>query len=230
MASIASASRVSSAAASSASADAVRHDDSRLSDARTPVSHASSHASAGSDPVTPTAIGLGNVDNTSDVNKPVSTATQTALNARVTTGTGNLHAGITVGGATSVNTTSTTYVALGSNDLSVTFTFPPSGRCTIWIRSSISCSVVGLNQFGIMSFEIRSTNSSGTQLVAPSDDYAIFALSKTSGEALCTSCSFATVSGLPTSGTMYVRGMYRSVAGTNTATYAFRSLTVVPSP
>ena len=33
---------------------------------------------------TSTSVGLGNVDNTSDVNKPVSTATQTALNAKVT--------------------------------------------------------------------------------------------------------------------------------------------------
>ena len=32
-------------------------------------------------------IGLGNVDNTSDINKPVSTATQTALNAKATTAT-----------------------------------------------------------------------------------------------------------------------------------------------
>ena len=29
-----------------------------------------------------TAVGLGNVDNTSDANKPVSTATQTALDAK----------------------------------------------------------------------------------------------------------------------------------------------------
>jgi hypothetical protein len=35
----------------------VRHDDSRLSDARTPAAHAASHASGGSDPVTPAAIG-----------------------------------------------------------------------------------------------------------------------------------------------------------------------------
>lgn len=230
MASIGSLSRETTAAGSASSSDVVRHDDSRLSDSRTPTAHASTHGSGGSDPVTPSAIGLGNVDNTSDLNKPISTATQTALNARVTTGTGNLHAGITVGGATSVNTTSTTYVALGSNDVSVTCTYPPSGRCTIWIRSSISCSLTSLNQFGIMSFEIRTTNSSGTQQVAASDDYAIFALSKTSGEALCTSCAFATVSGLPTSGTMYVRAMYRSVASGNTATFAYRSLTVVPSP
>lgn len=33
--------------------------------------------------ITKTNIGLGNVDNTSDVNKPISTATQTALNAKV---------------------------------------------------------------------------------------------------------------------------------------------------
>lgn len=32
--------------------------------------------------ITKTSVGLGNVDNTSDVNKPVSTATQTALNAK----------------------------------------------------------------------------------------------------------------------------------------------------
>lgn len=34
--------------------------------------------------VTKTDIGLGNVDNTSDLNKPISTATQTALNAKLT--------------------------------------------------------------------------------------------------------------------------------------------------
>ena len=35
--------------------------------------------------ITPTNIGLGNVDNTSDLNKPISTATQTALNGKVDT-------------------------------------------------------------------------------------------------------------------------------------------------
>lgn len=91
--------------------------DSRFSDARTPTAHASSHAAAGSDPITisesqvtnlvtdlaakaPTAsptftgtvsgisksmVGLGNVDNTSDVSKPISTATQTALDGKAST-------------------------------------------------------------------------------------------------------------------------------------------------
>jgi len=43
-----------------------------------------SHLSNNSNPhsVTKTQVGLSNVDNTSDVNKPVSTATQTALNLK----------------------------------------------------------------------------------------------------------------------------------------------------
>jgi len=47
--------------------------DSRLSDARTPTSH--THVKSD--------VGLGNVDNTSDANKPVSTATQTALDLKI---------------------------------------------------------------------------------------------------------------------------------------------------
>jgi hypothetical protein len=35
--------------------------------------------------VTASDVGLGNVDNTSDLNKPISTATQTALNAKEAT-------------------------------------------------------------------------------------------------------------------------------------------------
>jgi len=43
-----------------------------------------SHVSATNNPhsVTKAQVGLGNVDNTSDLNKPISTATQTALNAK----------------------------------------------------------------------------------------------------------------------------------------------------
>lgn len=48
------------------------------------LSTLTSHVSNTSNPhaVTKTQVGLSNVDNTSDVNKPVSTATQTALNAK----------------------------------------------------------------------------------------------------------------------------------------------------
>jgi len=44
--------------------------------------HASNHAVGGTDPLTKAMIGLGNVDNTSDTSKPVSTAQQTALNLK----------------------------------------------------------------------------------------------------------------------------------------------------
>lgn len=59
--------------------------DPRLSDAR-PASDVSAWAKAATKPsYTKTEVGLGNVDNTSDANKPVSTATQTALNAKQAT-------------------------------------------------------------------------------------------------------------------------------------------------
>lgn len=57
--------------------------DTRLSDAR-PASDVSAWAKASTKPsYTKAEVGLGNVDNTSDADKPISTATQTALNNKV---------------------------------------------------------------------------------------------------------------------------------------------------
>jgi len=56
---------------------------------------------------TKTDVGLGNVDNTSDVNKPVSTAQQTALNGKVTNG---------AGAATLTVITQAAYTALATKD------------------------------------------------------------------------------------------------------------------
>ena len=61
---------------------AVITSDARLSNARTPTAHKSTHAIGGTDVLTPTDIGLGNVNNTSDAAKPISTATQTALDLK----------------------------------------------------------------------------------------------------------------------------------------------------
>lgn len=51
MATVASLSRLSSAAGSTSAADVVRHDDGRLSDARTPTAHGDTHAQDGTDPI-----------------------------------------------------------------------------------------------------------------------------------------------------------------------------------
>jgi hypothetical protein len=60
-----------------------------------------------------TAVGLANVDNTSDANKPVSTATQTALNGKASTSTTiSAGTGLTGGGDLSTNRTLT--VSFGS--------------------------------------------------------------------------------------------------------------------
>ena len=70
------------ASASHTHAQYVDSADPRLSDAR-PASDVSAWAKAATKPgYTKTDVGLGNVDNTSDANKPVSTATQTALNTK----------------------------------------------------------------------------------------------------------------------------------------------------
>ena len=57
MGTIGSLSRLSTADDSASAADVVRHDDTRLSDERDPTAHASTHATAGSDPVSPASIG-----------------------------------------------------------------------------------------------------------------------------------------------------------------------------
>lgn len=61
---------------------AITSSDSRLSDSRTPTPHKSTHAVGGTDVLSPADIGLGNVNNTSDASKPISTATQTALDLK----------------------------------------------------------------------------------------------------------------------------------------------------
>jgi len=49
--------------------------------------------------ITATMVGLGNVDNTSDANKPVSTATQTALDAKLNLAGGTMTGALTLSGA-----------------------------------------------------------------------------------------------------------------------------------
>lgn len=102
MATEAALSRTSSAVASAAAADTVRHDDARLTDARPPLAGTPSNddviqrksgawtnrtpAQLKTDLALAKAdVGLGSVDNTADSAKPVSSAQQTALDAKLDT-------------------------------------------------------------------------------------------------------------------------------------------------
>jgi hypothetical protein len=97
--------------------EAVAGDDPRLSDAREPTLHKHRHSSGGDDEltvedigaapvehvtdstnphsVTADQVGLGNVDNTSDLDKPISTDTQSALDLKSDVGHGHAVADIT---------------------------------------------------------------------------------------------------------------------------------------
>ena len=54
----------------------------RLSDFNTLLNNFENIFSINTSEITSSAVGLGNVDNTSDLNKPISTSTQTALNLK----------------------------------------------------------------------------------------------------------------------------------------------------
>lgn len=115
------------------STEVVKGDDSRLTDARTPTTHThsyepadagiQSHLGSTTNPhsVTKTQVGLGNVDNTSDASKPVSTAQATAdavvLAAAATDATtkANARQAVLVSG-TSIKTINSTSL-LGSGNL-----------------------------------------------------------------------------------------------------------------
>lgn len=93
------------------------------------------HALSSNVTVTQSDIGLGNVNNTSDINKPISTATQTALNLKqnnITTGSSSQYfkGDLTLGTLASVATTG------NYTDLSGTPTIPSSQVNSDWNSNS----------------------------------------------------------------------------------------------
>jgi hypothetical protein len=71
--------------------------------------------------VTKTMVGLGNVDNTADVDKPVSTATQTALNAKLALAGGTMTGALTLSGAplSDLHAATKAYVDAAVNNINV---------------------------------------------------------------------------------------------------------------
>jgi hypothetical protein len=68
--------------------------------------------------ITPTSLGLGNVDNTSDANKPISTATQTALDDKADAANPTLTGSLTLDGSGDFTITSDSNIVLDANTTS----------------------------------------------------------------------------------------------------------------
>jgi hypothetical protein len=129
---------------------------------------------------------------------------------------------------TLVSTGSVVYTALGSDDISLTMPYPLSGKATVIVHCAVQATVI--NVYGVMSFEIRDTNATGTLRKSAIDDRAAFGASSTADTAAGKVTASSTVTGLPTSGTMFLRAMYRSNSGSATARFSYRGITVIPSP
>lgn len=127
---------------------------------------------------------------------------------------------------TLVSTGSTVYVPLGSDDIAITMPYPPSGIISVNITASIAVTAVG--PYGTMSYEIRDNNASGTQRWVAADGNAAFQYSVTASTAIGIASRTSRAISLPTSGTAYIRAMYKT--GGATAQFAYRSLVAMPSP
>lgn len=118
------------------------------------------------------------------------------------------------------STASTTYNS-ASTGVSITGTYPASGRLMVAVSAIVYNNTAN---FGLMSFEIRDTNSAGTIRRASTD---VGALANT-GTGLVAGSGVVVVTGLPTSGTMFVRPMFRSSNAANTASFQNISLDIIP--
>ena len=89
--------------------------------------------------VTKESIGLGNVDNTSDLNKPISTATQTALNAKAnTTDVASTYLSKTDAQNTYLTQNTATGTYLTRADASTTYLTQSSASSTYATQSTLS--------------------------------------------------------------------------------------------
>lgn len=127
---------------------------------------------------------------------------------------------------TLVSTGSVVYTTLGGDDLSLTMPYPVSGIVTVTVAGAPSNPTVGA--FCTMSYEIRDNTSAGTIRLAAADIGAAFGASTTASSSNGVVSRTRTITGLPTTGTMFIRAMYKASAGT--AAFAYRTLTVQPSP
>lgn len=103
--------------------------------------------------VTKTMVGLGNVDNTSDINKPISTLTQAAINAladTVATKSNNLSSSVTVADAAYTIQASDLYKRLEfTNGSAITVTIPKDSTLNLPIGSSVELMQAGVGKITV---------------------------------------------------------------------------------
>jgi hypothetical protein len=126
-------------------------------------------------------------------------------------------------GSGNVTTTSTSYVTDNTNGPHGTFPYPPSGVVTFLWSADVDNS--GATS-ALMTIRVRDTNASGTIRATGAFNRSIHS---TAGIRQ-TSTLMWTVTGLPTSGTGFVEGLYLSSLATSTATFRNTIIVVQPSP
>jgi hypothetical protein len=134
-------------------------------------------------------VGLGNVDNTSDLNKPISTATQSALDLKAdetieinsvlgeTTGGGDLTANRTIGLA-NVGTPGSSSAA----DETLAITVDVKGRVTAFSRTAISIVSSQITDFASAVRGTVLTGFSAVNAVVDATDTVLSAISKLQGQ------------------------------------------------
>lgn len=112
------------------------------------------------------------------------------------------------GGNIAPTTGSTTYVSLGTTATDVAIPYSPSGILEVTFGGAVQYNVSSPAQFALVSFEIRDTNAAGTLRLAASDDRCLLSAGAPVAMNFSSERTYL-ASGLPTSGTAFVRPMFR---------------------
>jgi len=126
---------------------------------------------------------------------------------------------VDAGSAGNVVTASTTFVTDNTNGPNRTFAYAPSGRALVLISADAVNSGAG---FSNMSFRIRDTNAAGTIRFTGGSEETV----RIQGTNRATVATGTVVTGLPTSGTGFIEGLY--LASSGTATFRNPDIVVIP--
>lgn len=119
---------------------------------------------------------------------------------------------------TDVTTSTTANYVSNAGGVTITGTYPKSGIVAVAVGGQPD------SGDGFLAFEIRDTNSAGTLRHAAADTEAMRNGSATGPNAV----NLTVVTGLPTSGPMFVRAMFKAASGA--PLWRYHQMAVMPSP